>query len=101
MRKLSVGVATALVTGLLSIGDAPVKGSVSTGSPLGYRPATHNMYGVNNVKGLTNHSVEAPAGTHVGSGTLAHQRMREAGVGWVRYWLSWAQVEGGGNNVYD
>jgi hypothetical protein len=56
-------------------------------SSVGVRAAEHNPYGINNDLGLIGQTTD-PAGSQPG-----HQKMREAGVGWVRYWLSWQNVE--------
>jgi hypothetical protein len=78
-----------------------VDAAVTVGSTIGFRAADHNNYGVNNDAGMVNWSAEfappaSPGGptSNVGVGQLSHQKMREAGVGWVRYWLSWQSVEG-------
>ena len=73
--------------------DAPVRASVSRGSTSGFRAAEHNPYGVNNEYGMVNFSIEHVGESHVGQGDTAHRLVREAGVGWVRYWLSWETVQ--------
>jgi hypothetical protein len=101
MRRLIVPLAILPVIAMAVSTHRPVvDASVSYGSPLGYRVADHNNYGVNNDKGMINWSAEFPnqdPGTltpiNTGSGQNAHRKMREAGVGWVRYWLSWQTVQ--------
>jgi hypothetical protein len=70
-----------------------VEASVSRGSRVGIRAADFNMYGVNNDLGMINYSAEYRPGGHLGAGQSTHQRVREAGVGWVRYWINWQAVE--------
>ena len=62
------------------------------GSTQGYRAADHNPFGVNNEYGMVDLSIEQTT-TGLGVGQDAHRRVREAGVGWVRYWLSWETVQ--------
>ena len=86
-------VAAALAAGVVLAGEHSTRllASVSKGSTQGYRAADHNPYGVNNEYGMVGRSIEtAGAG---GVGQDAHRRVREAGVGWVRYWLSWEVVQ--------
>ena len=71
--------------------DTPSR-SVSKGSTLGFRAADHNPYGVNNDYGMINFSIEGTTGSD-GVGQDAHRRVREAGVGWIRYALSWEVVQ--------
>jgi hypothetical protein len=77
----------------IGLADAPVRASVSRGSTSGYRAADHNQYGVNNEYGMVNFSIEHVGASHVGQGDTVHRLVREAGVGWVRYWLSWEIVQ--------
>ena len=88
MRRLLV--LFSLAGGLLLAGlqEPRLVASVSKGSTLGFRAADHNPYGVNNEYGMINFSIEGTTGSD-GVGQDAHRRVREAGVGWVRYWLSW------------
>ncbi len=90
MRKLMAALAAAgaCVWCVGSSGTA-VRASVSKGSLSGYRAAEHNPYGVNNQYGMVNFSIEHAGAEHFGTGTTVHQRVREVGAGWVRYWLSW------------
>ena len=92
MRRLLV--AATIAGGVLLAGfqDTRITASVSKGSSLGYRAADHNAFGVNNDYGMVNYSIENTTG-HTGVGQDAHRRVREAGVGWIRYWLSWEVVQ--------
>lgn len=76
--------------------DERIAASVTAG-PGTVRAADFNPYGVNNDRGMVGRSVEGlvlPAqGVHVA--------MREANIGWVRYSLSWQNVQGGGVNSWD
>ena len=42
---------------------------------------------------MVNFSIEHAGAEHFGTGTTVHQRVREVGAGWVRYWLSWEIVQ--------
>ncbi len=92
MRRLLV--VTTLAAGLLLAGphETRLTASVSKSSTLGFRAADHNPYGVNNEYGMINFSIEGTTGSD-GVGQDAHRRVREAGVGWVRYALSWEVVQ--------
>jgi hypothetical protein len=92
MRRLCTVVTLAAGLLIASLPDTRLAASVSKGSTKGYRAADHNPYGVNNEYGMVNLSIEqTTSGTGVGQD--AHRRVREAGVGWVRYWLSWETVQ--------
>lgn len=91
-RWVALGFGLAAATAL-AVADRPARASVARGSSLGYRAADHNPYGVNNEYGMVNYSIEHTGNDPTGRGDAAHRRMREAGIGWVRYWLSWAAVQ--------
>jgi hypothetical protein len=92
MRRLLVAATIAGGVVLAGLQDTRITASVSKGSSLGYRAADHNAFGVNNDYGMVNYSIEHTT-SHTGVGQDAHRRVREAGVGWIRYWLSWEVVQ--------
>ena len=92
MRVLAVVVTLAGGLAIAGLQDTRLTASVSKGSTQGYRAADHNPFGVNNEYGMVNLSIEQTT-TALGVGQDAHKRVREAGVGWVRYWLSWEVVQ--------
>ena len=94
MRKLMAALAAAgACVWCVGASGTAVRASVSKGSLSGYRAAEHNPYGVNNQYGMVNFSIEHAGAEHFGTGTTVHQRVREVGAGWVRYWLSWEVVQ--------
>lgn len=60
-----------------------------TAGPSHMRAADFNPYGINNDSGMVGLSVEHPRVTND-----AHAAMPGAGIGWVRYWMSWQNIEG-------
>jgi len=77
---------------LLFVTSGPtLKAGVSRGSTVGVRAAPFNPYGASNDKGMINFRADNDAET-------LHTRLRTAGVGWVRYWLSWEVAEGSPRN---
>jgi hypothetical protein len=93
MRRALCLAALAAAAVIAGLPASRLSASVSRGSALGYRAADHNAYGVNNDFGMVGYSVERTTGSE-GVGQDAHRRVREAGVGWIRYWLSWETVQG-------
>ena len=92
MRRVLAVVTLAGGLAIAGLQDTRLTASVSKGSTQGYRAADHNPFGVNNEYGMVNLSIEQTT-TALGVGQDAHRRVREAGVGWVRYWLSWEVVQ--------
>jgi hypothetical protein len=94
MRKLMAMLAAAgMCMVWATFEQTPLRASVSRGSTSGYRAAEHNPYGVNNEYGMVNFSIEHVGASHAGDGDTAHRLVREAGIGWVRYWLGWEAVQ--------
>jgi hypothetical protein len=88
--SMGMGLAMFAAIGLFSLLESTsprLQASVTAGSSVGVRAADFNAYGTNVDVGLVGQSVENF------SGQAGHQAMRQAGVGWVRYWLSWQNAE--------
>jgi hypothetical protein len=92
MRHIFIVGALAGAVVLAGVEGSRLAASVSKGSSQGYRAADHNAFGVNNEYGMVGYSIEGTTGPE-GVGQDAHRRVREAGVGWVRYALSWEVVQ--------
>jgi hypothetical protein len=79
--------------------EEPVGAAVAEPSLTGVRRAEHNPYGVNNDLHMVGRSVEfnpnwpGPPNPVTYSGRASHATIHNAGIGWVRYWLSWQQVQ--------
>jgi hypothetical protein len=96
-RRVLTAISVAGALGLLvAFQNVDVQGSVSRGSTVGVRAADFNMYGVNHDFGLVGQNVDT-----AGIEENAHFLMRQAGVGWVRYWLSWETVQMGGPDAWN
>ena len=92
-RLLCAAAMAAMVLAWVGTQPVPITASVARGSSSGYRAADHNSYGVNNEYGMVNYSIEHTTSSGSGQGDEAHRRIREAGIGWIRYWLSWESVQ--------